>query len=80
MSNVSCFFSEFLGAFLLMLLVLAFGDKNNAPAPAGLAPVALYFLILGIGASWGTETGMQPSIILASAFVLTVDLQCRLRH
>jgi aquaglyceroporin related protein len=40
-----------------MLLVLAFGDKNNSPVPAGLAPLALYLLVLGLGNSWGIETG-----------------------
>lgn len=57
MTNVSCFFSEFLGAFVLMFVVLAIGDKKNCPVPAGLAPLALYFLILGLGASLGVETG-----------------------
>lgn len=56
MTNVSCFFSEFLGAFVLMFVVLAIGDKKNCPVPAGLAPLALYFLILGLGASLGVET------------------------
>ncbi|KAF6757643.1 putative aquaporin 6 [Ephemerocybe angulata] len=56
MSNVSCFFDEFLGTFILVMVVLAIGDKKNCPPPAGLAPLVLYFLILGIGNSWGIET------------------------
>ncbi|TEB29964.1 aquaporin [Coprinellus micaceus] len=75
LSNVSCFFSEFLGTFILMLLVLAFGDKNNSPVPAGLAPLALYLLVLGLGNSWGIETAyainpardLGPRLLTAAA-------------
>ncbi|TFK40870.1 aquaporin-like protein [Crucibulum laeve] len=57
MTNVSCFFSEFLAAAILMVVVLAMNDKKNCPPPAGLAPLILFILILGIGASLGMETG-----------------------
>ncbi|KAF4617356.1 hypothetical protein D9613_005826 [Agrocybe pediades] len=56
MTNVSCFFSEFLGTTVLILIVLAMNDKKNCPPPAGLGPLVLFFLILGIGASLGMET------------------------
>ncbi|KAJ7288082.1 major intrinsic protein superfamily membrane channel protein [Mycena rebaudengoi] len=57
MSNVSAFFSEFLATAVLIIVVLAINDKKNMPAPAGLAPLALFLVILGIGASIGMETG-----------------------
>jgi aquaglyceroporin related protein len=56
MTMVSCFWSEFLGTVVLMLVVLAMTDKRNLPPPNGLTPLVLFILILGIGASWGMET------------------------
>ncbi|KJA24023.1 hypothetical protein HYPSUDRAFT_136846, partial [Hypholoma sublateritium FD-334 SS-4] len=57
MTNVSCFFSEFLGTMVLVFVVFAMNDRNNCPPPAGLAPLVLFILILGIGTSLGMETG-----------------------
>lgn len=57
MTNVSAFFSEFLTSAVLMCMVLAFGDSSNMPAPPGLAPLALFLLVLGIGVSLGMQTG-----------------------
>lgn len=57
MTNVSAFFSEFLATAVLMICVLAIGDRRNAMPPSGLAPLALFILILGIGACLGMETG-----------------------
>ncbi|KAF7364987.1 hypothetical protein MVEN_00369600 [Mycena venus] len=56
MTAVSCFFSEFLATAVLLVVVLAINDKKNMPAPPGLAPLVLFILILGIGASLGMET------------------------
>jgi aquaglyceroporin related protein len=57
MTNVSCFFSEFLATAVLLVLVFAMTDKKNMAPPQGLAPLFLFFLILGIGAALGMETG-----------------------
>lgn len=57
MTNISAFFSEFLTSAVLMCMVLAFGDSSNMPVPAGLSPLALFVLILGIGISLGMQTG-----------------------
>ncbi|KAF8964167.1 putative aquaporin 4 [Flammula alnicola] len=57
MTNVSCFFDEFLGTMALLFVVLAINDKKNSPPPSGLAPLVLFLLILGIGASLGMQTG-----------------------
>jgi aquaglyceroporin related protein, other eukaryote len=58
MTHVSAFFSEFLATAVLMMLVLAEGDPSNLAPPKGLAPVMLFLLILGIGCSLGSQTGM----------------------
>lgn len=57
MTNVSCFFDEFLGTAVLLICVLSFSDRANGPPPAGLTPLALFILILGIGSALGFQTG-----------------------
>jgi aquaglyceroporin related protein, other eukaryote len=57
MTNVSAFFDEFVGTTVLMIVILAIIDKKNGPPPAGLAPLVLFFLVLGIGCSLGMQTG-----------------------
>jgi aquaglyceroporin related protein len=57
MTSVSAFFSEFLATAVLLIVVLSFGDRKNGPPPAGLVPLALFFLIFGIGCALGMETG-----------------------
>jgi aquaglyceroporin related protein, other eukaryote len=42
---------------VLVIMVFAFTDKRNSPPPAGLVPLCLFILILGIGACLGMETG-----------------------
>jgi aquaglyceroporin related protein, other eukaryote len=57
MTNVSCFFSEFLATAMLMMVILAAIDKRNNPPPKGLLPLVIFIVILGIGVSLGMETG-----------------------
>ncbi|KAG6876545.1 hypothetical protein C0993_002363 [Termitomyces sp. T159_Od127] len=57
MTNVSAFFSEFLATAILVLVIFATTDRGNAPAPAGLLPLALFITFIGIAASLGMDTG-----------------------
>ena len=43
---------------MLLVVVCAMGDTRNGPPPPGLAPLVLFIMILGIGASLGMQTGM----------------------
>ncbi|KXS97925.1 hypothetical protein AC578_4381 [Pseudocercospora eumusae] len=56
MSNTGQFFSEFIASTLLMFLIYAIKDDHNIGA-GPLTPLALFFIIFGIGACFGWETG-----------------------
>ena len=58
MTQVSCFFSEFLATTVLYMMVLALADNRNGAPTNGLLPFALFVLFIGLGASLGMETGM----------------------
>ena len=57
MTNIRCFFSEFLGTAMLLIVVCAVTDNNNGPPPPGLVPLVLFCLIIAIGSALGMETG-----------------------
>jgi len=75
LTPASAFFSEFLGAAMLILAILTVTDKQNGPATPGLVPLALFFTILAIGLALGMETGfainpardLGPRILTAMA-------------
>ena len=75
MTYVSCFFLEFLTTTVLIIVIHTMNDKRNTPPPVGLAPLVLFFLILGIGASLGMETGAL-FMLLAVSFLIW----CRLHY
>ncbi|KAJ7488923.1 putative aquaporin 5 [Mycena latifolia] len=57
MTNISCFFSEFLGSSLLVLVIFAVSDKGNSSPPKGLLPLALFMLLLAEVVACGMNTG-----------------------
>jgi len=56
MTAASCFFAEFLGTAVLVLVVLAATDKKNNAPPKGLLPLTLFLALLGLGAALGMQT------------------------
>jgi glycerol uptake facilitator-like aquaporin len=76
MTNVSCFFSEFLATAILMIVVLAAIDKRNNPPPKGLLPLVVFIVILGIGISLGMETGTFLKFLTINC--LQVESACRI--
>ena len=56
MTRTGMVFSEIIASSILMIGIYAINDENNIPA-GDLAPIALFFLIFGLGAAFGWETG-----------------------
>ena len=56
MTRTGMFFDEFIGSTLLMFLIYVLKDDANLGA-GPLTPLGLFFIIFGIGACWGWETG-----------------------
>ncbi|KAF8631692.1 hypothetical protein AX15_002242 [Amanita polypyramis BW_CC] len=57
MTNVSAFFSEFLGAAVLMIGILTMCDKKNSGSPNELGPLIIFVTFVAITVSLGMETG-----------------------
>jgi len=70
----ACFFSEFLGTFVLVFMVVAATDKYNNAPPSGLLPVTLFLTLLGLGIALGMETscGFNPARDLGPRLFLTI--------
>ncbi|KAF9029503.1 aquaporin-like protein [Hymenopellis radicata] len=60
-NNAGAFFSEFLGTFLLVLMILATTDPRNGPPPAGLLPIVLFLTLFALGVCFGSQTGQVYS-------------------
>jgi len=56
MTKTGQFFSEFIASAILMFCIYALQDNGNIGA-GNLAPLGLFFVIFGIGACFGWETG-----------------------
>jgi aquaglyceroporin related protein len=56
MTRTGQFFSEFIASTILMFLIYALKDDGNIGA-GNLTPLGLFFIIFGIGACFGWETG-----------------------
>lgn len=56
MSAVGQFFSEVIATAILVICLFAIGDEKNNPA-GDLGPLIIFFLIFGLGAAFGYETG-----------------------
>lgn len=56
LTTTGMFFSEFITSAMLVLVIFALKDDNNLGA-GHLVPLSLFFLIFGLGATLGWETG-----------------------
>lgn len=68
--KASQFFSEFIASTLLIFVIFALKDEGNvggAKSAGNWFPLSLFFLIFGLGACFGYETGcVAVSVFLAS--------------
>lgn len=55
-SSVSCFFNEFVGTAILVLVVFAVTDTRKESLPLAALPFVLFLTVTGIGASLGMQT------------------------
>jgi MIP family channel proteins len=51
------FIDQVVGTAILVAVILGITDQRNAPAPAGLAPVIVGLLVVGIGMAFGVNCG-----------------------
>lgn len=56
LTAVGQFFSEVVSTAILIICLFAIGDEKNNPA-GDLGPLIIFFLIFGLGAAFGWETG-----------------------
>lgn len=56
MTRTGMFFSEFIASTILMFCIYSLQDNGNLGA-GNLTPLGLFFVIFGIGACFGWETG-----------------------
>ncbi|KAJ6469522.1 aquaporin-like protein [Mycena sanguinolenta] len=57
LTDVSAFFDEIIGTFMLVLIIVALTDKKSTAPPPGLFPLTIFLVILGISSSLGMQTG-----------------------
>ena len=57
MTHTGQFFSEFIASALLMFCIYALKDEGNIGMPQQLIPLGLFFVMFGIAACFGWETG-----------------------
>lgn len=57
MGSTGTFFSELAASAVLMFSIFAITDSRSPYWSAKFAPLAVFFLIAGIGCAWGWETG-----------------------
>ncbi|KAG1749046.1 aquaporin-like protein, partial [Suillus paluster] len=57
LTSVTAFFAEFIGSAMLIVGIFMFTDKRNGPAPPGVVPVGIFFVLLAISSALGMDTG-----------------------
>jgi aquaglyceroporin related protein, other eukaryote len=72
--NLTAFFDELLATTMFVLGLLAILDAGNSAPPHGLLPVAVFILVLAIGACLGAQTGfaINPARDWGPRFVTAV--------
>jgi len=74
MTDISCFFTGFLGTAVLVFVVLATSDEKNGAPPKGLRPLTHFLSLLGVGTAFGMQTSytFNPARDLGPRLFLTL--------
>ncbi|KAH9462342.1 hypothetical protein Pst134EB_006244 [Puccinia striiformis f. sp. tritici] len=74
MSNFASFFQQFLDSTIILLFIMAIGDRTNSPPPDGISPIVFMCVILGVAFALGSQTSyaLNPALDLASRIVVSL--------
>ena len=64
---------KFIGAFILLFVVFAVTDKRTG-VPPGFVPLVVFLTILGIGTSFGMQTGTFSILFIWSLLIVSLRL------
>ncbi|KAG0150830.1 hypothetical protein CROQUDRAFT_37757 [Cronartium quercuum f. sp. fusiforme G11] len=56
MSNLGCFFNEFLMTAILMMFIVATGDAGNMAPPKGISPFVILWVVFALASTLGMQT------------------------
>ncbi|OAV92681.1 hypothetical protein PTTG_07665 [Puccinia triticina 1-1 BBBD Race 1] len=73
MSNFCSFFQQFLDSTIVLLFIMAIGDRTNSPPPDGISPIVFMCVVIGVAFALGSQTSyaLNPALDLASRIVVT---------
>jgi len=74
MSNFCSFFQQFLDSTIVLLFIMAIGDRANSPPPDGISPLVFMCVIIGVAFALGSQTSyaLNPALDLASRIVVSL--------
>lgn len=74
MSNLGSFFQEFLDSTIILLFILAIGDRSNIPPPDGISPIVFMCVVVGVAFALGSQTSyaLNPALDLASRIIVSM--------
>ncbi|EHS64096.1 hypothetical protein PGT21_034567 [Puccinia graminis f. sp. tritici] len=74
MSNFCSFFQQFLDSTIVLLFIMAIGDRTNSPPPDGISPIVFMCVVIGVAFALGSQTSyaLNPALDLSSRIVVTL--------
>lgn len=74
MSNFCSFFQQFLDSTIVLLFIMAIGDRANSPPPDGISPIVFMCVVIGVAFALGSQTSyaLNPALDLASRIVVSL--------
>ncbi|PLW20790.1 hypothetical protein PCASD_13584 [Puccinia coronata f. sp. avenae] len=74
LSNFCSFFQQFLDSTIILLFIMAIGDRTNSPPPDGISPVIFMCVVIGVAFALGSQTSyaLNPALDLSSRIVVSL--------